>query len=99
MIKSPLEQILSVATTPRYPSCNVVLSVADAARLGEAIACAAALATDPDGKKVGAHGDISALPVLAAKIVGEWLHTSVWLESSLNEGPAFEAEYRSEFGN
>jgi hypothetical protein len=80
---SPSEEMrwfLEAAGKPIYPSGNIAIPEAALAMLGEQIAIAAAHATDINGKKMIVRGDMSVLVNLAASVVGQWLHTGVYIE-------------------
>lgn len=81
---SPSEEmrlLLEAANKPIYPSGNVAVSEAVLAVLAEQIAIAAAHATDTSGKKLPVRGDMAVLVNLAASVVGQWLHTSVYIDA------------------
>ena len=75
-----IDDFRNMRIQPRYPKCNVVLSIEEASKLGEAIACAAISVTDSEGRKMPVMGDMTLLVNLAANVVGEWLHTGVWID-------------------
>lgn len=77
-----IKAIREYVPTPRYPTGPIMLSQRAVSLLGEEIGVAAMQVTDFDGLKISVVGDMGELSALAAKVVGEWLKTTVIVEGS-----------------